>query len=176
MSNEILLGNLSANPVVGMEPPLVIEEKKERGRKGRLLFLIAIGLGTVSLASISLLLPVTFYGGVGNSGGIGDDSRSGGDSATLHSESLAPSAEAIDGGGTAIGDNDVTKSDEMTISGYSDSTYSTKLLCSVDSLPAYCSGSPVTFSGLPAGEHVFTVIGSGSDKTAVQSFSWNILE
>jgi hypothetical protein len=178
VSNEVLLGNLSADTTVGVEPPLVVEEKKERGRKGRLLFLIAVAIGTVALASLSLLVTMTYYTGIGSrTGSIGDDSSIPDDSAELPSDPLASSARAFDGGGTAIGDKGVTKSAEMTISGYSDSTHSTKLLCAIDSLPAYCSGSPVSFSGLPPGEHIFTVIGSGSDKSeAVQSFTWNILE
>jgi hypothetical protein len=175
MSNEILPRNLSANPAVGAESPLVAE-KKERGIKGRLLFLMAIGLGTVALASITLLAPATFYGRLGSTGGIGDDSSSRGDGATVPSASAASSAAATDGKGTAIGDNGMTKSTEMTISGYSDSIYTTELRCSIDSLPVYCSGSPVTISGLPLGQHVFTVIASVGDKTAVQSFSWNISE
>jgi hypothetical protein len=180
VSNEILLGNLGANPTVGVEPPLVVEEKNERGRNGRLLFLITIAIGTIALASLSLLVPVTYYSSIGSrTGSVGDDDSSiGGDSAALPSESLASSARAIDGEGTAIENNGISRSAEMTISGYSDSTHNTKLLCAINSLPAYCSGSPVTFSGLPPGEHIFTVTGSGSDKTAavVHSFSWNILE
>jgi hypothetical protein len=175
MRSEIQPVNLSANPAVSAESPIVVE-KKERERKGMLLFLMAVGLGTIALASINLLGPVTFYGYVASPGSIDDDSGSRGDGATIPSALAASSAAATDGIGAAIGDNGVTKSAEMTISGYSDSSYSTELRCSIDSLPTYCSGSPVTISGLPPGEHVFTVIGSASDKTAVQSFSWNISE
>ena len=175
MTNEILSENLSANSAVSAESP-VVREKKERARKGRLLFLMAIGLGTVALAGISLLTPVTFYGRVGSPGSIGDDISSGGDSTTVPSALAASSAAVIDGKGIAIGDNGVTKSAEITISDYSDSTYSTKLRCSIDLLPTYCSGSPVTLSGLPPGEHIFTVIESIGDKTAVRSFSWDISE
>ena len=174
MSNEILPRNLSASPAVGAESP-VVAEKKERGRKGRLLFLIAIGLGTVALTSITLLAPVTFYGRIGSTGSI-DDGSSRDDGGAVPSVSAASSAAAIDGKGTAVGDNSVTKSTEMTISGYSGSTYSTELRCSIDSLPVYCSGSPITISELPPGHHVFTVIGSSNDKTAGESFSWNISE
>jgi hypothetical protein len=173
MTNEILSENLRANPAVSAEPPVVIE-KKERARKGRLLFLMAIGLGIVALASISLLAPVTFYGRVGSPGSIGGDSSSRGDSTTVPSALASSSAAATDGKGTAIGDNGVTESAEITISGYSDRTYSAELRCSIDSLPTYCSGSPVTLSGLPPGEHIFTVIESVGDKPAVRSFSWDI--
>jgi hypothetical protein len=175
MTNEILSENLSANSAVSAEPPLIIE-KKERARKGRLLFLMAIGLGIVALASISLLAPVTFYGRVGSSGGIGDDSSSRGDRTTVPSALAASSAAATDGKGTPIGDKGVTESAEITISGYAESTYSTELRCSIDSLPTYCSGSPVTLLELPPGDHIFTVIESVGDKTAVRSFSWDVSE
>jgi hypothetical protein len=175
MTNEILSENLRANRAVSAEPP-VVRERKERAKKGRLLFLMAIGLGIVALASISLLAPVTFYGRLGSPGSIGDDSSSGGDSTTVPSALASSSAAATDGKGTAIGDNGVTESAEITISGYSDRTYSTELRCSIDSLPTYCSGSPVTLSGLPPGEHIFTVIELVGDKAAVRSFSWDISE
>jgi hypothetical protein len=186
MSNEILPGKLSANPAVSAESPIVVKEKKERGRRrgGLLLFLMAVGLGAVALTSISLLAPVTFYGHVDSPGSI-DDSGSRGNGAVVIPSALAASssATATDGKGTVIGDNGVTKSAEMTISGYSDSSsssssssYSTGLRCSIDSLPAYCSGGPVTISGLPPGIHTFTIAEPVSDKIAVQSFSWDISE
>jgi hypothetical protein len=173
MSKEILPGKLSANRTASAES-LIVDEKKKTGRRGLLLFLMAVGLGAIALSSIIVLAPVTFYDRVGSPGSI-DGGRSDGD-ATIPSALAASSATATDGKGTVIGDNGMTKSAEMTITGYSDSSYSTKLHCSIDSLPAYCSGSPVTLSGLPPGEHVFTVIEPVSDKITVQSFSWDISE
>src|SRR5215218_3190072 len=162
MSNEILPGKLSANRAVSAESQIVVEEKKKEKKKrggGLLLFLMAVGLGAVALASITLLAPVTFYGRVGSPGSI-DDSGGRGDGATIPSALAASSssATATDGKGTVIGDNGMTKSAEMTITGYSDGSFSTELHCSIDSLPAYCSGSPVTVSGLPPGEHTFTFV------------------
>ena len=78
------------------------------------------------------------------------------------------SATATDGNGVVIENNGLTESDEMTIAGYSDSSYSKELRCALDSLPAYCSGSPVTLSGLPPGEHVFTMVESINDQITVQ--------
>src|SRR5215211_5478583 len=108
MSKEILPGKLSANRTVSVESPIVVvEEKKKRGRRGRLLlFLMAVGLGAVALASITLLAPVTFYGRVGSPGSI-DDSGGRGDGATIPSALAASSssATATDGKGTVIGDN-----------------------------------------------------------------------
>ena len=175
MSNEILPGKLNANRAVSVESPPIVVEKKKRGRRGLPLLLLAVGLGAVALASITLLAPVTFYGHVDSPASM-DNSGSRGDGAAIPSALAASSATATDGKGTVIGDNGVTKSDTMTIAGYSDSSFSTQLRCSIDSLPAYCSGSPVTLSGLPAGEHVFTVVESTSDGITVQSFSWDILE
>jgi hypothetical protein len=176
MSNEILPGKLSANRTVSAEPPIVVEEKKERGRRGLLLFLTAVGLGAVAMTSITLLAPVTFYGHVDSPGSIDDDGGNRGNIAAIPTALAASSATATDGKGTVIEDNGMTKSAEMTITGYSDSSYSTELRCSIDSLPAYCSGSPVTISGLPPGLHTFTVEEPANDEITVQSFSWDISE
>jgi hypothetical protein len=176
MSKEILPGKLSANRAVSAESTIVVEEKKKRRGGGLLLFLMAVGLGAVALASISSLAPVAFYGYVGSPGSIGDDSGNGGNGAAVIPTALAASATAKDGNGALIGDNGLTKSDEMTITGYSDSSYSTVLSCSIDSLPVYCSGSPVTVSGLPAGEHTFTIAEPSSHEITAQSFSWDISE
>jgi hypothetical protein len=178
MSNEILPGKLSADPSVSAGSPLVMEKKKEnkRRRGGLPLFLLAVGLGTVAIASITLLAPVAFYGHVDSSpGSIDDTSSSGGVGPAVITSALASSATATDGKGTVIGNNGLTKSGEMTIAGYSDGSFSTELHCAIDSLPAYCSGSPITFSGLPPGEHVFTKVESINDQITVQYFGWGIL-
>src|SRR5215207_1246078 len=176
MSNEIQLGKLSANRTADVESPIVVGEKKEKKKRpgGLLLFLMAVGLGAVALASITLLSPVAFYGHVDSPGSI-DSSGSRADGAAVISTALAASATATDGKGTVIENNGLTESGEMTIAGYSDSSYGTELHCAIDNLPAYCSGSPVTFSGLPTGEHVFTMIDPLKDEITVQSFSWEIL-
>jgi hypothetical protein len=172
MSNEILPGNLTASPSVSAESSIVV--KKKKGTRGVLLFIMAIALGAVALSSISLLPPVTYYGRIGSPAIIiNNGSRD--DGASVPS-ALAASATSTDGKGTVIGREGVTKSAEMTIAGYSDSTYSTELRCTIDSLPAYCSGGPVTVSGLPPGEHVFTVVEPISDRIIVRSFSWDISE
>jgi hypothetical protein len=176
MSNEILPGKLSANRSVIAESPVVREKNKKR-RGSLLLFLLTVGLGAVALASITLLAPVAFYGHVDSPGSIDDNSGgSSNDGGAVTTSALAASATATDGKGTLIENNGLTKSDEMTIAGYSDNGYSTELHCAIDNLPAYCSGNPVTFSGLPFGEHVFTVVESINDKIMVQYFGWDILE
>ena len=179
MSNEILPRKLSANRSVIAETPVVREKKNEnKKRRGSLpLFLLTVGLGAVALVSIPLLAPVTFYDRVDSPRSIDDTSSSAdGAAAAVITSALAASATATDGSGTVIENNGLTKSDEMTIAGYSDSSYSTELHCAIDSLPAYCSGSPVTFSSLPPGEHVFTMVESINDQIAVQYFGWDILE
>src|SRR5215213_7419671 len=177
MSNEVLLGKLSANRTLDAESPSVVEKKKEKKKRqgGLLLFLMAVGLGAVALTSVTLLAPVAFYGHVDSLGSI-DESGSRGDGSAVIAIALAPSATATDGKGTAIEANGLTKSGEMTMTGYSDSSYSTELSCSIDSLPMYCSGSPVTLSGLPPGEHVFTIVEPVRDEITVRSFSWEISE
>jgi hypothetical protein len=180
MSNEILLGKLSANGTVDVESPIVVEKKTDKGKKKRqgslLLFLMAVGLGAaavVALSSVTLLAPVAFYGRVYSPDSI-DDSGSSGDGAAVIPTALAASATATDGKGKVIEPNGLTKSGEMTMTGYSGSSYSTELRCSIDSLPMQCSGSPVTLSGLPPGEHVFTTAEPVGDKITVKSFSWEI--
>jgi hypothetical protein len=118
---------------------------------------------------------VAFYGRVDSPGSI-DSSGSRGDGSAVIPTGLASSAAAIDGKGVAIEANGLTKSADMTIAGYSDISYSTELSCSIDSLPTYCSGSPVALSGLPPGEHVFTIVEPVRDEITVQSFSWEISE
>ncbi len=177
MSKEILPGKLSANRAVSAASPIVVEEKKkEKKRRGSLsMFLLAVGLGVVAAGSITLVAPVAFYSHVDSPGSI-DDTSGRGDGAAVITTALAASATATDGKGTVIENNGLTKSGEMTIAGYSDSSYSTELHCAIDNLPAYCSGSPVTFSELPSGEHVFTMVESINDEITVQYFSWDILE
>jgi hypothetical protein len=175
MSNEILPGKLSANRVVSAESPIVLEKNKEKKKRkgGRLLlFLMAVGLGTVASTSITVLAPATFHGYLDSPGSI-DDSGNRGNGVTVPI-ALPASATATDGKGTVIDDNGVTKSGKMTIAGYSDSKYDAGLQCSIDSLPAYCSGSPVTISGLPPGEHTFTIAEPSSGEITAKSFSWNI--
>ena len=181
MSNEIHLGKLSTNRTVDAESPIVVGKekgkKKKNGQGALLLFLMAVGLGAVALTSITLLGPVTFYGYVDSPGSIDDDSSDRSDgAAVIPAVVAASSATAIDDKGTVIEDNSLTKSAGMTITGYSDSSYSTELHCSIDSLPTYCSGSPVTLSGLPPGGHVFTIVEPVSDEITVQSFGWIISE
>jgi hypothetical protein len=176
MNKEILPGKLSANRAVSAESPIVVEKKKERkkGAGGLLLFLMAVGLGAVAVGSITLLAPVAFYVHVDSPGSIDDSSGSRSDGAAVIPTALAASATATDGKGTVIENNGLTESGEMTIAGYSDSSYSPELHCAIDSLPSYCSGGPVTISGLPSGDHVFTIAEPLSDKTTVESFSWEI--
>jgi hypothetical protein len=190
MSNEILLGKSSANGTVDVESPIVVEKKREEGKKKKkrqgslllLLFLMAVGLGgaaAVALTSVTLPAPVAFYGHVDSPDSIDDSGSSRGDgpsAAAVIPTALADSAAVTDGKGTVIEPNGLTKSGEMVMTGYSDRIYSTELRCSIDSLPVHCSGSPVTLSGLPPGEHELTIAEPMHDKITVKSFSWEILE
>ena len=134
-------------------------------------FLLAVALGSVALISINLLTPVAFY--ETGSSSI-DDSTHG---VAPIPDDMEGSATATDSNGVVIEDNGLTKSAQITIKGYSDSSsYSTILSCLIDSFPAYCNGSPVTFSGLPPGEHVFVVVNSLNDEATAQSFNWVVSE
>jgi len=133
---------------------------------------MAVGLGAVALSSITLLPYATFSGHVDSPGSINDSGNRG--YGAVIPTAMAASATATDGNGAVIEDNGLTKSGEMTITGYSDSSYSTELHCSIDSLPMYCSGSPVTISELPSGQYVFTMVELINDEITVESFSWDI--
>jgi hypothetical protein len=175
MSNEILPRKLSANRSVSAESPVVVEKKdSKKRRRGLPLFILTVGLGVIALASITLVAPVAFYGHIEEPSSIDDTSR--GEAQAVVTGALAASATATDGEGTLIENNGLTRSGEMTIAGYSDSSYGTELHCAIDNLPAFCSGNPVTFSGLPPGKHVFDTVESINDKITVQYFGWEILE
>jgi hypothetical protein len=176
MSNEILPRKLSANRSVSAESPVVVEKKESKKRRGGLLlFILTVGLGVIALSIITLLGPVAFYGHVNGPSSV-DDTSSRGEAQAVVTGALAASATATDGEGTLIENNGLTRSGEMTIADYSDSSYSTELHCAIDNLPAHCSGSPVIFSGLPPGKHVFDTVESINDKITVQYFGWEILE
>jgi hypothetical protein len=175
MSNEILPGKLTANSSVGMESPVVVEKTESKKRRGGLpLFLLIVGLGAIALTSITILAPVALYSPIESPTSI-DEASDRGEAEAVVAGALAASATTTDGDGTVIENYGLTRSSDMTIAGYSDSNYSTELSCAIDNLPAYCSGSPVTFSGLPPGKHVFSMVESINDQTIVQYFSWEIL-
>ncbi len=152
-------------------PSIVLETNKDSKRRGTMMFLLAVAVGAVALTGITLLGLATFYNDIKSSSSIKD---SGYDAA--RPADMTASLKATDGKGTLIEHNGMTKSGEMTITGYSDSKHSTELICSINLLPAYCSGKPVNFSGLPPGEYTFSVLEPRSDQTAVKSFSWYVSE
>ena len=85
---------------------------------------------------------------------------------------LGASFKAIDAKGDVIENNDgVARSEQITLTGYSDSLYSTKMLCTIDMLSLYCDGSPIAISGLPDGKHTFTIMEPSSGETTVRVFS-----
>ena len=175
MSNEILPRKLSANRSVSTEPPVVVEKKEsKKSRGGLLLFLLIVGLGAIALTSITMLAPVVLYSPNEDPTSI-DEASDRGKAEAVVAGALAASATATDGEGNVIKNYGLTESDDMTIAGYSDSNYSTELNCAINNLPAYCSGGPVTFSGLPPGKHVFSTVESINDQIIVQYFSWEIL-
>jgi hypothetical protein len=169
MSKEMLPEKLNEG-LAPESPPIVIETNKARREGLILVCLIALGVVIVPWASIVLLpylksLEGNMFGGVTSTTDSGND-------AFEATTALGASFKAIDGKGKVIEENGVTKSDEITITGYSDSLYSTKMLCTIDTLPVYCDGSPVVISGLPAEKHTFTIMEPSSGETIVRAFSW----
>jgi hypothetical protein len=155
-------------------PPTVIETNKARREGLILVCLIAVGVVIVPWASIVLLpyvksLEGNIFGGVTSTTDSGID-------AFEATTALGASFKATDSKGDVIENNDgVASSDQITLTGYSDSLYSTKMLCTIDTLSVYCDGSPVAISGLPAGKHTFTIMEPSSGETIVRVFSWRII-
>jgi hypothetical protein len=171
MSKEMLPRRLS-EALAHESPPTVIETNKEKRRHGLILVcLIAVGVVIVPVASIVLLPYVNSLEG-NIFGGISSTTDSGND-AFEATTALGASFKATDAKGDVIENNEgVARSEQITLTGYSDSLYTTKMLCTIDMLPLYCDGSPITISGLPAGRHTFTIMDPGSGETIVRVFSW----
>jgi hypothetical protein len=176
MSKETLPTKLGGELGLGPEsPPILIETSKKRREGLMLVILIAVGVGILALASIVLLPYVNSPRGniFGSVDGSTTDSGSGAVEAT---SALAASFKATDAKGNMIGITDgLAKSEQITISGYSDSPYSTKLKCSIDALPVYCDGSPISLPGLPHGKHTFTISEPSTGETIVRVFSWKTI-
>lgn len=172
MSKEMLPEKLSGDQGLGPESPPIVKETN-KGKRERLIvvFLMAVGIGTLVLASIFLLPYVNSLGG-SILGGTSSNTDSG-SAALKTTAAMASSFEARDAEGKLIHvSNGVARSGQITISGYSDSGYSTKLRCSIDTLPVYCDGSPITVTGLPHGKHKFSIAETGSVETVVRVFNW----
>jgi hypothetical protein len=170
MSKEMLPRKLSEG-LVPESPPTVIETNKEKRQGLILVCLVAVGVVIVPVASIVLLpyaksLEGNIFGGVSSTTDSGND-------AFEATTPLGASFKAIDAKGDVIENNDgVARSEHITLTGYSNSLYSTKMLCTIDMLSLYCDGSPIAISGLPAGKHTFTVMEPSSGETIVRVFSW----
>jgi len=173
----MLSRKLGANEGLGPESqPIVTDTNKEKREGLTPVCLIAGGVVILLVASIILMpyvnsLEGKIFSGVSKT----TDSSNGAVHATT---ALAASFKATDGKGTVIEDNGVTRSAGITLTGYSDGSYSTELSCLIDgSQHVYCNGSnPVALSGLPPGEHTFTVVQPQSDIITSQSFSWEVSE
>ena len=165
---------LSTDESLEPESLPIIKDTNKGKREGLIVvFLMAAGVGIVVSASILLLLLPSLnplVDSVFSSKSTITDSAS----ATLQaSDTLAPSFKAIDGGGNEIGiSNGVARSEQISISGYSDVGYSTELECWIDTLPVYCDGSPIIVAGLPDGVHEVRIVEPGSDGTKVSVFDW----
>src|SRR5919198_4004611 len=144
MSKKMLQRKLSEDQGFGSEPPpIVIETEKEKKRGGLAVFLIAVGVGILALAGIALLIYVDSFGAnifgsvSGSSTATTATTTDSGDNVAKPTTAMTSSFKAIDGEGNVIEENGVTKSDSITITGYSDSEYDPGLQCSIDSLHIY---------------------------------------
>lgn len=177
MSEEMLPRKLGADEGLGPESPRIVTKTNKKKRE-RLVLALLIACGIVIISAVSIVLLPYVNSLEGNIFSGVRSTTDSGHNPVQATTALAASFKATDGKGTVIEDNSVTKSAEMTITGYSDGSFSTDLSCLIDgSQHVYCSGSnPVTLSGLPPGEHTFTVVEPHSDEITAPSFSWEILE
>jgi hypothetical protein len=172
MSKEMLSRKLSE----GLTPessPTVIETNEQKRQGLILVCLIAVGVVIVPVASIILLPYVkSLEGNV--FGGISSGTTDSGIDALDATTALEASFIATDAKGDVIKNGDsVARSEQLILTGYSDSPYSTKMLCTVDMLPVYCDGGPIIIPGLPAGKHTITIMEpSSGGETMVRVFSW----
>jgi hypothetical protein len=172
MSKEMPPEKLSGDQGLGAESPPIVTETNKGKREGLILAcLIAGGVVIVAVASIVLLPYVNSLGGkIFGAASSTTDSRNGAVEATT---APAASFKATDATGNVIENGDgLARSEQVTISGYSDNIHSTNMLCTIDTLPMYCDGSPIAISGLPNGKHTFTVMEPSSGETIVRVFSW----
>jgi hypothetical protein len=175
MSKEMPGEKLNGVQGPGPESVPIVTETREGKREGlRVVFLVAVGVGILVLASIFLLPYVnSLRGSIPAGMSSTTDSGSG---ALEVTGTLEPSFKAIDGKGNVIEENGVSESAKITITGYSDSGYDARLQCSIDSFNVYCKdGGPISMSPLHAGKHTFTIIEHSSGETIVRDFSWNTI-
>jgi hypothetical protein len=107
----------------------VTEKENKRGGLGVLLISVGIGI-ILPLAGTAILVYVNSFSG-NTFGSVSGSSTTtdNGDSLAKPNPALPTSFKAIDGKGNVIEDNGVTKSDAITIRGYSDSEYDPGLQC-----------------------------------------------
>lgn len=160
---------------LGPESLPVVTESKKGKREGLIVVLsMAVGIGILISASIFVLPYLSSLRGsiLGSTDSITDSP-----SASLETTAiLSPSFKAIDGKGNMVGSNiGVARSDQITISGYSDDTYNSELRCYIDNQPVYCKGSPITFSGIPDGDHELHIVELDKSDPVVSVFKWTTL-
>jgi hypothetical protein len=172
MSKEMLPEKMSRDHGLGPESLPIVKETNKGKREGLVaVFLMAFGIGILVLASIFLLPYVNSLGG--SILGRTNSATESGTGALEATAALAPSFKAVDAGGRVIDiSGGIASSDQITISGYSDSRYSTKLHCLIDIHPVYCDGRPITIGRLPDGEHKFSIIEPSGDEEVVRIFNW----
>jgi hypothetical protein len=171
MNKEMLPENMSRDQGLEREslPNLRETNKKKRGLV--VILFMAIGIGILVSASIFLTPYLSSFGGRAFHSISGTTET---DSPAIEVAAiLEPSFEAIDARGTVIDSNKgIASSDQITISGYSQDTYNTKLYCSIDTLPIHCNGGPIEILGLPDGNHELRIVEPGNGETIIRVFEW----
>ena len=120
----MLLRKLGADEGLGPESPRIVTKTNKKKRE-RLVLALLIACGIVIISAVSIVLLPYVNSLEGNIfSGIGSTTDSG-HNPVQATTALAASFKATDGKGTVIEDNSVTKSAEMTITGYSDGSFST---------------------------------------------------
>jgi len=163
----------SERPIESAPLPTAKEEVNKSKREGLILILLmAVGIGILVLVSTFLMPYVNSL-----RGGVPDVTTSIIKSGSTSAGVITPMADkflATDSIGSVINTGDgIARSDQITLSGYSEDSYSTDLKCLIDTLPLYCDGSPITIPGLPDGDHAFSIVDSSyGDAPAFHVFNW----
>jgi hypothetical protein len=175
MSKEMLPEKINGEQGLGPASPHItkVETKKSKRDGITVILLMAVGIGTIILAS-AFLMP--YMNSLRASVPYDTSSTIGSGSASV--EVITPLAETFKvsdtGGGEIDLGNAIAKSHEIIFSGYSGDLYTTDLRCLVDELPVYCDGSPIIISGLPEGIHKLRIVEPSYDEPIVHVFNWRV--
>jgi hypothetical protein len=176
MSKEMLPEKKNSEHDLGPASAAIIKEEISKSKREGIIVIVlmAVGIATLVLASAFLMPYVT---SLRASVPLASSSIIGSNGASVAAITPLPStfkARDITGGEIDLG-NAIAKSDQISISGYSDNVYSTDLQCLVDTLPVYCDGSPIIIPGLPDGYHELRIIKPSYGEPLIHVFNWKTI-